>query len=95
MFKITDEQIVRIMIYEIRDKHPEAVKFIVTPENVKTVLLYLVTKKYDTIMYLFGHEFLLKIMNMYEGYENYEVCDDIVKQIQLHNTMFDENIPTK
>lgn len=91
--KVTDEQIVRILIYEIRDRYPDVVNFIVTPQDVKSILLYLITKKYDTIMYLYGYKFLIGILKMYEEYENFEECAEIIKQIKEHNIYFKEEIP--
>jgi len=85
---------VRIMIYEIRERNPDAVKFVVTPTEVKTILFFLKIKKYDTLMYLYGHQFLIEIMKTFEAVENYEECVEIVKQIQAHNNYFKENIPT-
>jgi len=96
LFSSTNEDTaVRIMIYEIRERNPSAVKFTVTPGDVKTILLYLKTRKYDTIMYLYGHPFLLEILKMFEENENYEECSEIVKQIKEHNKLFENNISTK
>ena len=91
---INGEAAVRIMIYEIRENNPEAVRFVPRTNDVKSILLFLQTKKYDTIMYLYGYRFLLEILKMYEKYENYEQCDEIVKQIRIHNEMLNDNIPT-
>ena len=92
---ITEELAVRIMVYEIREKNPAAVGFVVTPGDIKTILLYLKSKKYDTIMYLYGHPFLLEILKQFEAVENYEVCEEIVKQITAHNNLFENNLKTK
>lgn len=83
------------MIYEIRERNPEAVKFVPRTSDVKCILLHLKTKKYDTIMYLYGHKFLLEILAMYEEHENYEDCSEIVKQIKAHNELVNDNISTK
>ena len=92
---VTAEPAVRIMIYEIRERNSNAVRFIPKTHDVKTILLLLHTKKYDTIMYLYSHAFLLEIMNMYEECENYEECDEIKKQIERHNKMLNDNLETK
>jgi hypothetical protein len=92
---ITGETAVRIMIYEIREKNPEAVKFTPKTSDVKSILLYLKTKKYDTIMYLYGYKFLLEILEMYEMHENFEQCAEIIKQIKAHNELMQDNISTK
>jgi hypothetical protein len=92
---INGETAVRIMIYEIREKNPDAVKFVPKTNDVKSILLYLKTRKYDTIMYLYGHKFLLEILEMYETHENFEECAEIVKQIKAHNELTKDNISTK
>jgi len=92
---INDETAVRIMIYEIRDKNPGLVPFVVTPELVKSMLFYLQTRKYDTIMYIYGYKFLLAIMHMFEEAENYEECQEILNQIEYHNKVLKDDIPTK
>lgn len=95
LFASTNEETaVRIMIYEIREQNPASVRFVVTPGDVKTILLYLKTKKYDTIMYLYGHPFLLEILKTFEKYENYEECNEIVKQINAHNDLFENKLKT-
>ena len=93
--KITELTAIRIMIYEIRESNPNAVRFVVTPRDVSTVLLYMKTQKYDTLMYLYGHPFLLEIMRIFESAENYEECAEIVKQIEAHNSLYENNITTK
>ena len=90
-----EETMVRIMIYEIRESNPDAVKFVVKQQDVKRILFYLKIRKYDTLMYLYGHPFLLGILKMFEKYENYEQCEEIVKQIKAHNNLFENNITTK
>lgn len=83
------------MIYEIREKNPDAVKFVPKTNDVRSILLYLKTRKYDSIMYLYGHQFLLEILEMFEMHENFEECAEIVKQITAHNELVKDNISTK
>lgn len=92
---VAAETAVRIMIYEIRERNPSAVRFIPKTADVKSILLFLKTKKYDTIMYLYGHKFLLEIMNMYEECENYEECAEIKRQIERHNELLNDNLEIK
>lgn len=94
-FKLTDVQATRLLIYEIRDRNPDAVKFVIDESTCKTVHFYLMTKKFDTIMYLFGHSFLLEIMKTLEQFEIYEGCAEIVKQIQEHNKLVNDNLKTE
>jgi len=90
-----DETLIRIMVYEIREKHPDAVRFNPTPKDIKSILLYMQTRKYDKIMYMYGYKFLLKILELFEDVENYEECFQIVEQIRKHNNLINDNIPTK
>jgi hypothetical protein len=91
----SEETLVRIMIYEIRERNPKAVGFVPTTQDVKSILFHLKTKRYSTIMYLYGTEFLLEILNMCEENENFEDCAEIVKQIKKHNEQLNDNVPTK
>jgi hypothetical protein len=93
--KVNEETVIRLMIYEIREKNPDSVKFVPTPGDVKSILLYMKTRNYNTIMYIYGHRFLLEILNMFEDHENFEECEEIVKQIKTHNEFLKDNLPTK
>jgi len=84
----------RIMCYEIRERHKEAVDFVVNEYVVKNLSFYLKIKRYDSIMYNFGHKFLLGILELFEEAENYEECEEIIKHIKEHNKLLEENIPT-
>lgn len=92
---INSESAIRLMVYEIRERNPDAVKFVPKTRDIKTILLNMQTRKYDTIMYLYGHKFLLEILKMFEENENYEECDHIVKQIKSHNEIIKDKIPTR
>jgi transcription elongation factor GreA-like protein len=92
---MNDETFIRIMIYEIRERNPEVVKFVPTTQDVKSILLCMQTRKYDTIMYMYGYKFLLEILKLYEESENYEECLQIVEQIKKHNGLINDKIPTK
>jgi hypothetical protein len=89
-----EETVVRIMIYEIREINPDAVRFTVKSDDVRSILLYMRTRKYDTIMYAYGYKFLLEIMKMFEKHENYEECKEIKRQIEEHNKLLFDSIPT-
>ena len=93
--KINSTTAVRIMCYDIFERNPEIKGFIVTPDIVNSLLFCLEARKYDTIMYTFGYKFLLEILKMFEEVENFEECNEIKKQIELHNVELIDNIPTK
>lgn len=79
---ITINHIVRILIYEIRDKNPEAVKFIVSANEVETISKNLIEKKYDVLIKLYGKDFVNGILKMHEEYENFEECSIIINKIK-------------
>ena len=54
----SEETYTRIMIYEIRERNPAAVGFVPTSQDVKSILFHLKTKRYCTVMYLYGTAFL-------------------------------------
>lgn len=91
----SQETAVRIMVYEIRERNPDAVQFVPRTSDIKSILLCLSTKKYSTIMYMYGYTFLLEILKLYEEYENYEECGEIIKQIEDHNKLITDKIPTR
>jgi len=74
---IPEKTAVRIMIYEVRDRRPEAVKFIVDDSAVTELLEYLKSRDYRDIIRVFGHEFTAGVMRLFEEYENYEECRHI------------------
>lgn len=95
MSLVNEETAVRIMVYNIRDLNPDAVKFVPTPNDIKSILLYLKTRSYSTLMYVYGHKFLLEILNVFEEHENYEECANITAQINNHNRILQDSIPTR
>lgn len=84
----------RILCYEIRERHREAVGFVVDDYVVKNLSFYLKIKRYDTIMYHFGYKFLLGILELFEEAQNYEECNEIIKKINEHNELLEDKIPT-
>ena len=60
----------------------------------KSLILYLVTKNYITLMYVFGYKFLMILLELFELKENYEECKNIVDGIQKHNTLLNDNLST-
>jgi hypothetical protein len=89
------ETLTRILLYEIRERNPNAIRFVISPSVVKTVLLHIVLKNFDTLMYIYGHQFLIELLKVYEEFEVYENCDEIKKQIELHNKLTNDKLKTK
>lgn len=83
------------MIYEIRDRKPELVRFVVDEWVVTSIHSYMETRRYELLMCCYGHQFLLEIMKMFEDAENYEECDEIVRQINTFNKLISEKLTTK
>ena len=89
------ETLVRILVYEIRLRNPKAVKFIVNTSTVKSILLHLKTQKFDVLMYLYGHPFVIELLKILEEYEEYEMCAEIKRQIEEHNALVKDCLPTR
>ena len=94
--KISPSQktIIRVLCYEIRVRNTDAVKFTIDDKCIESLTLYLTTHKYDTIMYLYGHGFLIELLKMYEECEKYEECQLIVCDIMTHNKIHNDNLKT-
>lgn len=80
-FSVNERTIVRIMLYEIRERNPDSIKFIIKDRVVTMILLCLKTRRYDSIIHLYGKNFLLEILKMFEENENFEECVHIINQI--------------
>lgn len=85
----------RILIYNIRETNPDAVKFVVNESTVKSLLFALKIQSYDTILYSYGHLFLLELLKKFEELEKYEDCHLIITTILEHNKYTYDNLTTK
>jgi uncharacterized protein YukJ len=79
--KLTEETVVRIMVYEIRERNPSAVSFIPDTNSIKMITSYLQERRFDKITYSFGMNFVMEILKLCEEGENYEMCTIIRNQI--------------
>ena len=86
--------VIRILIFEIRHRNPDAVKFIINDYTVNNILENINNKRFNTIMYLYGYKFLLELLKLYEENEMYEICEEIKIQIEKHNILVNDTIPT-
>lgn len=89
---ISEELAVRIMVYEIRDKNPESVRFTVNQSAVKSILFCLKIKAYTTLIYSFGIGFVLELLDLCEEVENYEECAEIMKQVNEFNELVNKAV---
>lgn len=89
------EHVVQMLVDDIRERNPDAINFEVTPIDLVNIRLYIQLQKYDMLMYMYGHLFLLEVLNTFEAYEKYECCHEIVQQIRVHNARTNDRIPTK
>lgn len=94
-FGVGGETAVRMMIYEIRARNPDAVRFAVTPGDVRSILLCMATERYDTVMYAYGHAFLLEVLRLHEECERYDACAEMKRQIERHNDAMGDDRPTR
>ena len=78
---VTLNHVVRILMYEIRDKNPDSINFVISPKNVETIAKNLIEKRYDKLISMYGMNFVNEILKMHEEYENYEECSIIVTKI--------------
>lgn len=92
---LTEKLLIRILIYELRDKNPNSVTFVVDDATVNSVLLHLKTDKYTTLLYTYGSQFLLELLNYYEDLEMYEKCALIKETIESHNKLANDVLPTR
>lgn len=85
-FNINNEKtLTRILIYELRDRNKDSVRFVVNDSAVNSLLLYLKTKSFDTILYVYGYLFIMELLKYFEELENYEDCQLIINAIKEYN----------
>jgi len=85
----------RLLIYELRHRNPDCVKFLVDESMIKSILFALKIKSYDTILYSYGHKFLIELLKYFEELEKYEDCHFIKETILEHNKYANDNLTTK
>ena len=89
------ETLVRILVYEIRLRNPNAVKFVPNTSAIKSILFHIKVRRFDTLMLLYSHAFVIELLKLYEEMEIFEVCAAIKTQIEDYNFHMHENLPTR
>lgn len=56
------------------------------------IFAYIEHKKYNTLMWMSGDIFLKELLQIYESYELYEKCADIINHINNYNEKYNDNI---
>jgi len=64
-------------------------------KEIKSFAVTLEMNQFSTIMYLYGYKILIGLIECYKQDENYEKCAEIVKQIQAHNALVNDSVPTQ
>ena len=82
------------LVLTIKHTSPGVVWFNVDRKNAKLLVLYVETGKWETIMYLFGHCFLMALLAHYEQDEDYEKCAGIIDAVHAHNRLANDSLPT-
>ena len=83
---------VDIIIKFVIDNNPDTIKFQVTPNDKIRIAECIGKKEFDTMMYLYGHGFLLEVLSYFEGIEEYEQCMAIKESIRNHNKRNKDNL---
>lgn len=78
----------------IQKKYPDCIRHSMTGENIENIARYMKEGRFQKIMYMFGHRYLLAILQCFTEQEKYELCDKIVKAINNHNQTVKDKIPT-
>lgn len=89
------ENVIREIIVEIETRNSDSVKFLYTPGDINNILNLFQRREYYKILYTYGYLFLLELMQSLEDREYYEECVIIKKDIDLHNSKLNDNIPTR
>jgi hypothetical protein len=53
--------------------------------NVNVLALHIECRQFVTISNLYGHPFLMALFSFFQADEQYELCRDIRKQVQVNN----------
>ncbi len=85
---------VGVIVGQIKKKNPESVRFNVSDENnIRSIYFYIQAGNFDTLMYMFGHGFLIELLHYYEQEQEFETCAKIVERIKYHNELVHDNLP--
>ena len=88
-------QIAEEEIQFARRYHEDAIQFQVTAGDLNQIGVYLFTGNYKRLMYEYGHKFLLSVLDRAEREERYLTCASIKLQIEWHNKLLNDNLPTQ
>jgi hypothetical protein len=76
--------------------HPKVIKFRVDQSAMEVVNSYLslnTPEHYHTLMCIYGVLYMLGLVEYYKLKEQFEICANIIKAIELHNSRFDQDLP--
>ena len=78
----------------IQKNHPDCIRHSMAGEDIERIAGYIKEERFEKIMYMFGHRYLLAILQCFTEQEKYELCNKIVKAINNHNATVNDKIPT-
>lgn len=79
--------------YAIRE-HKDSIPGLITEKMVRHLALAVEFQNWDTVLYVYGLDFLLAILDFYEVNEDFERCNNVVAAIKAYNDMMGDNLPT-
>ena len=82
------------MIEKIKARNPNAVTFAINDNTIKSILKSLTSEDFFSILYLYGHPFLMEILRIYEKRQKFESCVKIRKTVEEHNRNTKDNLST-
>lgn len=82
---LTEESVVRILVYEIRERNPNAVQFVPDTNAIKMIACYMKEGSVNKLIYSYGLEFVNELLKLCEEVERYEMC------ILIRNAIFEYN----
>ena len=78
----------------IQQNHPDCITHSLIGRDIERMAGYMKDSRFEKIMYLHGHKYLLAVLQYFTKQEKYELCSKIVKAINNHNAMVNDKIPT-
>lgn len=79
----------------VMEHHHDVIKVYITENDTQSIAFYIETKKYDTLLYLYGHQILLGMLEYFVTIEEYEICKCIVDGIKKFNKETNSKVPLK